>query len=125
MNRLAVMSQRVTATKRGTEKSPVRKTTLRFADTTFPVSLKIALRFSDLRFRYRLEFLKARFWARTMILAKSTSKADVMRNNVSKLGLCTFCSTNAIVCRANPAFRAIWPSENFCFSRCSFKMSAT
>ncbi len=71
------------------------------------------------------DFFEARFWARTMILARSTSNADVMRNNVSKLGLCTFCSTNAIVCRANPAFRAIWPSEIFCFSRCSFKMSAT
>jgi len=81
--------------------------------------------YSALRSCYRSKVFNARFWARTKIFARSTSKADVMRSSVSRLGLCTFCSTKAIVCLANPAFRAMRPSDNFCFSRCSFKRSAT
>ena len=38
-------------------------------------------------------FFEARFCARAMIFAKSTPKAEVIRSSVSKLGLCTSCST--------------------------------
>ena len=39
------------------------------------------------------DFFEARFCARAMILAKSTPRAEVIRSSVSKLGLCTSCST--------------------------------
>jgi hypothetical protein len=39
------------------------------------------------------DFFEARFCARAMIFASSTPRADVIRSSVSKLGLCTSCST--------------------------------
>jgi hypothetical protein len=39
------------------------------------------------------DFFEARFCARAMIFAKSAPRAEVIRSNVSKLGLWTSCST--------------------------------
>ena len=60
-----------------------------------------------------------------MIFSGSISKAEVIRSNVSKLGVRNSCSIKLIVCLESPAFSASKLSEQPRFSRSFFKRRAT